>query len=324
MTFIAPGWLWALVALPVVALVLWRWGRDRRGAARSFADPALLAVGPGRRVRVMRATAAVLVLLAIASGTIALARPAIDRTDDERRGSVMLAVDSSRSMLKTDLRPSRLEAAKEAIGRFLDAAPKSTAIGLVSFADGARVLVPPVTDREAVRSALEGLDIRVGTAIGDGVTAGLAALRAAGVLEPPLPANPRDAAGRILVLSDGANSAGIDPVQAGERAKAARVPVYSVLLGDDPGRPDQRSPAETLASLATQTGGIYTQSTSTEDLVRVFEDLGGAIVPTERLTEVTVAFAGLAILLLGAAGVLVVLGASPPARVDAGRPETAA
>jgi hypothetical protein len=78
-----------------------------------------------------------------------------------------------------------------------------------------------------------------------------------------------------------------------------------VLLGDDPGRADQASPRETLASLATQTGGVFTQSTSTEDLVRVFEDLGGAIVPVRELTELTAWVALLALVLLAAAGVLV-------------------
>ena len=64
------------------------------------------------------------------------------------------------------------------------------------------------------------------------------------------PADAQNSAARILLLTDGANSWGSDPMSAAQRAADLRVPVYSVLLGDDPGRADQLSPQETLTALA--------------------------------------------------------------------------
>jgi Ca-activated chloride channel family protein len=303
----SPWWLLALVVVPALAVAAVVWERSRRRAAGNYADPALMDVGapPGRR-RLRRAAIAV-GLLAVACGPVALARPSLDRTEKERRGAVVIAIDESRSMLKTDLQPTRLQGAIAAAERFLDVAPKKTAVGLIFFSKAARIVVPPVTDRDVVRRSLSRYRVGVGTAIGDAVVAGLASLRGAGVLTPP-PARPEDSAGRILLLTDGAQSAGtVEPPQAAERARAARVPVYTFLLGNDPGRPDQASPPETLASLATQTGGAYSQNVTTADLETVVENIGEQLAPVRRLEELTVYVVLLAVVLLALAALLAVL-----------------
>jgi Ca-activated chloride channel homolog len=313
-----PYWLWALLALPVLVVGLVAWERGRRGAASAYADPAVLPVGARPRRRRLRVIAAILALLAVACGPVALAKPSIDRTAQEKRGAVVIAIDESRSMLKTDLQPDRLKAAIAAAKRFLEVVPKRTAVGLVFFSKNARIVVAPSTDREAVSEALDRPRVGVGTAIGNAVVAGLASLRAAGVLNE-LPPTPAQSAGRILLLTDGANSAGLDPEVGGERAKAARVPVFTFLLGNDPGRPDQPSPAETLSSLATQTGGSYFQTVTTNDLRTVFQDLGERLAPVRRLDQLTVYVALAALVLLAAAAGVMLLadGRRPRARGSA-------
>ena len=306
MTWQDPYWLWALLVLPFLAVGLIAWERDRRGAATAYSDPAVLPVGSRPRRRRLRLVAGILALLAVACGPIAMAKPSIDRTAKEKRGAVVIAIDESRSMLKTDLQPDRLKAAVAAANRFLDVVPKRTAVGLIFFSKNARIVVAPTTDRDAVRQALERPRVGVGTAIGNAVVAGLASLRAAGVLNQ-LPPTPAQSAGRILLLTDGANSAGLEPEVGGERAKALRVPVYTFLLGNDPGRPDQESPPETLSSLATQTGGSYFQTVTTNDLRTVFQDLGERLAPVRRLDQLTVYVALAALALLAAAGAVMLL-----------------
>jgi Ca-activated chloride channel family protein len=143
----------------------------------------------------------------------------------------------------------------------------------------------------------------VGTALGEGVTTSLAALQAAGAIADPPPANPSDSPGRLLLLTDGANSIAksTSPEAAAQRAAADGVPIYAILLGDDPGRPDQPLPSETLAAMSSSTGGIFAQTTTTADLSAVFADIGSVVAPVDELRELTVWFAGLAIALLAAA-----------------------
>ncbi len=327
MTFQSPDWLWALAALPLLAAGLVMWARGRRRAAAEWAEPGAMAVAPGGRVPWLRAAAAIVAVLAVGAGIVALARPSVDQTREERRSTVMITLDVSDSMLETDIQPSRLEAAVDAAERFLDQAPPDSAVGLTTFADRASVVLAPTTDRDEARAALEAVEgTRVGTALGEAVAVSLTALRAAGAVQEPPPADPSDSPGRILVLTDGANSIrrATSPEAAAQRAAAAGVPVYPILLGDDPGRPDQPLPSETLAAMATQTGGVFAQSTTAEDLRAVFADIGSIVAPVDELRELTVWFVGLAIALVALAALLAGLARPRPPRVGAGARATGA
>lgn len=303
MTFLSPMWLWALLLVPALVVMAVIWERQRGQAARAFADSRVMAIGSDARARTYRRIALGLAIVAAAMGPIALARPAVETTEERRQGAVMLAIDTSLSMKKDDLKPNRLDAAREAANRFLDAAPDEALVGLVTFDAKAVVRVAPTLDRPAVRAALDDLPMTEGTALGSAVVAGLGSLRGAGVLEP-LPATPQQSAGRIMVLTDGAGNVGITPEEATQRARDKRVPVYTVMLGNDPGRPDRPPPPATLAAMATQTGGVFAQTTSTDDLVRIFEDIGGALTQVPTVRQLAVLAALVALLCLAVSGCL--------------------
>jgi Ca-activated chloride channel homolog len=321
-TFQSPEWLWALLVLPVLAAGLVLWARGRRRAASRWAEPGVMAVTPRGRVPALRAAAAAVALLAVGAGVVALARPSVEETRQEQRSTVMLTLDVSDSMLKTDLQPNRLGAAVDAAERFLDEAPDDTAIGITTFADRASVVLAPTIDRDDVRRALDGIgSTRVGTALGEAVSVSLTALEAAGAVQEPPPADPSDSPGRVLVLTDGANSIlrATSPEAAAQRAAAEGVPVYTILLGNDPGRPDQPLPSETLAAMATQTGGVFAQSTTSEDLRAVFADIGSIVAPVDELRELTVWVVGIALALMALAAVLAGLARPRPPRPSPAR-----
>lgn len=317
-----PAWLLALVLVPVAAALMVLALRRRRRLASTYADPRLVPLRTARGVRPGRVAAALAVLLALALSVTALARPYRMGTSERERGTVMLAIDVSDSMRKTDIAPSRLDAAREAARRFLDSAPEDVRVGLVAFADTADVVVSPTDDRGALRAALAGprfTQVRVGTAIGDALSVALTSLEAAGALTPP-PATPQQSAGRVLLLTDGAQSAGqVQPQDAAQRAAGLRVPVYTILLGDDPGRPDQATPAETLSNISNTTAGVFAQSTTAGDLERVFADMGRIVAPEPHEDELTwIPAAAALVLLLAAAGAWV---AAAPRRSGPGAPQ---
>jgi len=327
-TFLSPMWLWGLLLVPVLVGLAIAWERQRGVAARAFADARVMSVGADRGGRLLRQSALALAILAVAIGPIALARPAVDATEEKRQGAVMLAIDTSLSMNKDDLKPSRLAAAREAANRFLDAAPDEVRVGLVTFDEKAVVRVAPTLDRPAVRAALDDMPTAEGTALGSAVVAGLGSLAGAGVLDT-LPPTPQESAGRMLILTDGAGNVGVSPEEATQRARDKRVPLYTVMLGDDPGRPDRPAPPVTLASMATQTGGVFAQTASTEDLVRIFEDIGGALTQVATVRQLTVLAPLIALLCLAGAGVLMAaarrrpIASGPGAGPSAGLPPLA-
>jgi Ca-activated chloride channel family protein len=338
MTFATPLALLALPLIPltILALVLARRRRIRFAIRYPALDVLAAVVERERRGRWIPAALLVLALTALLLGA---ARPMARVPVPRDEATVMLVIDVSGSMNADDVDPTRMEAAQRAASRFLDRLPQRFQVGLVTFSSEAETLVPPTTDREAVRSALATLNANGGTAMGDGLARALdvieSARQQAGAAAPPTtvdpggsgspgstsPAPPEpDQAARppavTLLLSDGANSAGGDPFIQAERARQLRVPVYTIALGTAGGvlrqpnafggtriQPVPPDP-DSLARIAETSNGRFFQAPTSQNLTAVYESLGSHIGFRLEEREVTVAFTAAGLLLLAAAGAL--------------------
>jgi Ca-activated chloride channel family protein len=230
-SFLEPGRL--LLGLLVVALAaayvaLQVWGRQRY--AVRFTNVALLASVAPRRPGWRRHVPAGLLLLALASMVVALARPTrIERVPRER-ATIILAIDVSISMDATDVSPSRLEAAKAAAESFTGLLPEQINLGLVSFAGSATVLVPPSTDRERVAEAIDRLTLAEATAIGEAVVASLGSIASV-----PGTEDGEEVPAHVVLMSDGETTAGTPNEIAVQAAVEAGVPVTTIAFGTDEG-----------------------------------------------------------------------------------------
>ena len=262
MNFLAPQLLLGLLLIPV-AIGAYAWTQRRRSRyAVRFTNLELLANIAPRRPGWRRHLPPALYLAAIGGLLFALARPTMLVQVPRDDATVILAVDVSGSMTAVDVWPSRLAAAKSAATSFLDQLPAGVRVGLVAFSNQPRTLVEPTSDRQAVRTAIDGLAAKGGTAMGDALMAmldvaenvqnadGSAAPGAAAAPTPtPDPsASPDPAASAApdaspgttadgplvagILLSDGANSTGsTEPLDAAARAATLGVPIYTIALG---------------------------------------------------------------------------------------------
>src|SRR6188508_295590 len=169
MTFKSP---WLLLGLVVLAVAIGLWIlADRRRArytVRYTNVHVLATVVSGRSW--LRYIPSALVALGLAVLLVGLARPEVKRSLLTERATVILVVDTSRSMQAKDVEPTRLGAAQEALRTFLDKAPDDLRVGLVVFAGEAQVATPPTKDHELVDTAITDIDqflVYGGTAIGD-------------------------------------------------------------------------------------------------------------------------------------------------------------
>jgi Ca-activated chloride channel homolog len=336
MTFATPLALLALPLIPltVLALVLAR----RRRIRYAIRYPALdVLAGVVERERRGRWVPAALLVLALAALLLGAARPIARVPVPRDEATVMLIIDVSGSMNADDVEPTRMEAAQRAASRFLDRLPERFQVGLVVFSSEAETLVPPTTDREAVRGALDTLNANGGTAMGDGLARALDVIESArrqalgptppttvdpntGALPPPTTTpgadQPAVPPAVTLLLSDGANSAGGDPFIQAERARQLGVPVYTIALGTANGvlrqpnafggtriQPVPPDP-DSLARIAETSNGRFFQAPTSENLTAVYDSLGSRIGFRLEEREVTVAFTAAGLLLLAAAGAL--------------------
>lgn len=308
MTLLSPIWLLLLVPVAALALAYVVAQRRRQRYAVRFASLPMLDKVVPQRPGWRRHLPATLVLVALASLGLSAARPELALRVPFDRATVMVAIDTSGSMAADDVAPTRLTAAKTAASEFVDELPSTVNVGLISFAGASAVVAPPTTDHQLVRQQIDSLSLAGGgTAIGEAVYSSLDQVQRMA----------EDASGeavpvRVVVLSDGSNTAGRSPERAAQAAAEANVPVSTIAYGTPAGvmpRADggtTRVPVDgrTLTQLAETTGGQTYSAQSGQELRQVYEDIGSSIGWRVEQREVTPYLAALGLLVLVGAGAL--------------------
>ncbi len=302
MSFQAPLFLLALVAVPVLLALYVVSERRGRRAREVYAAPGLLPALTPRRAGWRRHLVPAIYAGALAVLIAALARPATTEAVPVEQASVVVATDRSGSMQATDVAPSRLVAARRAAQTFVDAVPADVRVGAIAFNQDATVLQSPTRDHAAVRTALGTVTAAGTTATGDALERALGLLR-----EARVPGSTAQAPGAIVLLSDGKSVRGRDALAVADEAAKANVPVYTVALGTSQGtipssdgsgtRTVPPDPA-TLAQIAERTGGRSFQVADAAELDQVYRDLGSRVATEERPRELAGMAAGGALLLL--------------------------
>ena len=313
MSFASPLALLGLLAIPLLVGVYLLVARRQRRAAGRFANPALVPNLVSSTPAWRRYVPFAIALGALALLVVGIARPHIVRDVTRDEATIVLAIDTSRSMAANDVRPSRCAAAQAAASDFLDAVPEAYRVGIVSFSTGASTVLTPTTDREAAKTALGELRLGSGTAIGNAIA------RSAELASTDEKREPRSGArspAAVLLLSDGAQTAGgMTPEQGVREARQLGIPVSTVALGRGdavvevplPGGLKQRvtvaPDVETLRQIAKVTGGTFSEAPTAERLQAVYRDLGTRLAKDPKRVEVTSAFAagGAVLLVLGGA-----------------------
>lgn len=306
MSFAWPLALLGLLAVPLLVRWYAKAQRRRSLAAQAFVTPALRASvaprGPGWRRHVPMLAFA----LALAVLIVAAARPQRSVAVPVSEGAIMLAQDVSSSMTATDVRPSRLQAAKQADSRFLASVPSTIEVGLLEFARTPVVLQSPTTDHSLTTAALAQFHTSGGTAIGDAI------LTAVRLLTSLPPKDGKRPPGAIVLASDGASNVGSDPLAAARQAAAQHIPVYTIALGTPNGTyTEQRGPQtvsvpappdpQELAQIASLSRGRSFTVATASGLRDAYDHLAATLGHKQVKHEVTASFAGggLALLLLG-------------------------
>jgi Ca-activated chloride channel family protein len=290
-SFASPTFLIGLALIPVA---LWLYVRTER-RPQTFAPKHLLASVAPRRAGWRRHAAIVGYGVAMAALLIALAKPQATVAVPTEQARVMIVTDRSGSMQATDVKPTRLAAAKKAAATFLEAIPDKVRVGAVAFNQKAEVLQSPTRDHDAVKEAIQSIQPAGSTATGDAITAALSDITG-------------KAPAAIVLLSDGKSVRGSDPLEAAQKAKERKIPIYTVALGTAGGTINDGESVppdpQTLAQIAQITGGEAFTAGEEKSLDQVYKRLGSQVATEKRPLEVTNLFAGgaLGLMVLSALG----------------------
>lgn len=224
----------------------------------------------------------ILRVLALILLIIVLARPQTTNSwqNSEVEGiDIMLAVDVSTSMLAEDLKPNRLEAAKDVAGTFINGRPNDN-IGITLFAGESFTQCPLTVDHSVLLNLIKDVKcglIEDGTAVGMGIANAVTRLK-----------NSKAKSKVIILLTDGTNNRGdISPLTAAEIAKSFGIRVYTIGVGTNGMAPYPypvggtvqyvNLPVEidekTLTQIAGITDGNYFRATSNSKLEEVYKEI---------------------------------------------------
>ncbi|MGD8376227.1 MAG: VWA domain-containing protein [Acidobacteriota bacterium] len=292
MRFDHPELLWTLLAVPLLGLLALWVARRRRAALRRLGSVATLgrfSSAPGAEARALRLA---VLLAGFGALSLALAGPQWGTRMQEvrRRGiDLVMVVDVSRSMLARDVRPSRLDQAKEALSELIDRLPDDR-VGLVAFAGSAQVFCPLTLDHAAARIFLDILDPSMipdpGTALSAAIRKGTALFDAG------------EQQYKVMVLFTDGEDQDTEPLDAAREAARAGVIVFSVGVGSPAGEPipltdgsgkvtdyvrdeegqvvTSRLDSDLLEEISRITGGTYYPATpGQQELDRIAEEIGG-------------------------------------------------
>jgi Ca-activated chloride channel family protein len=345
MFYLAPEYLWLMLALPLLpAVYVWLLRRRGKAALRYSTLGVVRAAAAGRHWR--RHVPPLLLLVATAFLMFAATRPVAQVPLPWARSTIMLAIDVSLSMRVADVKPNRLVAAQDAAKLFLRDLPRDIEVGLVTFAGSSQVAQAATLDRASLVAAIDNFQMQMGTAVGSAIAMSLAELFPdhgidVGELtfgnkphgrslddkakppprqvEPVAPGSYKSAA--IILLSDGRRTTGVDTLEAAKLAADRGVRIYVVGLGTVDGEAMTaegmpmylRLDEPTLREVARMTGGEYHHAGTAEKLRSVYEGLGSRLQVQTRETELSGLLALCGALVAFAAGGLSLLWFRPVA-----------
>jgi Ca-activated chloride channel homolog len=270
MIFGEPAWLWGLLVVPFLAALIVYNDRRRQARLRRIVAVRLLPELTDAVAQMRMLAKRILFLMALAAFLIAVARPQfgfVEQNFTQRGRDIVLAIDTSKSMLSTDFAPNRLTRAKLAAQDIMNAM-KGDRFALVAFAGAAQVEAPLTVDYPAVVDAINQLDTKTVERGGTDITSAIQSSELAlGKSEGSYLA--------LVLLTDGEDLEE-DAIAAAKHAASYGIRIFTVGIGTEEGSaipidPDHhlylrdrdgqivRSQLDEgrLRKIAQQTGGFY-------------------------------------------------------------------
>ena len=341
MTFLFMPALWLLLVVPflVAAYVF----VSRRRERHAFRFLPLMAGNRKAKPGWRRHLPPALLLLALIVLILASARPAATITLAARRGTVILAMDVSGSMRADDVHPTRITAAQIAARAFVNDRPSKVKIGIVAFSGAAFLVQSPTSDSVALNQAIDSLTPERMTAIGAAVLTSLQTLfpavrfdtmlpgfggeeftsgssnlvqggvplgtnpktvqKDAGKIQPVQPGSFKSAA--IILMTDGKNTDGPDPIDAARIASNFGVRVFTIGFGTPNGQIHTYwgrtmhviLDEETLKNMANITHAQYFHAQTEKELANIYKDLNTKLQRETETREITAFFVAAALLM---------------------------
>lgn len=269
-----PNYFPAIVSSIFALVVFYLWAaRRRRALIERFADKNLVGGITPSASRGRRAVKVMMTIFAVSMAAFALVRPqwGFEWEETKRTGlDMLIAIDVSKSMLATDVKPNRLERSKFAV-KDLMSKLNGDRIGLIAFAGTAFLQCPLTIDYNGFALALDDISVatipRGGTSISDAIGQALNVFK-----------GPEMKYKVLVIITDGEDLEG-DALKAAQEAAALGVKIYCVGVGTQEGELIPASGEDGQRGyLADRSGNIVKTRLNEDILKRIAISTGGSYI----------------------------------------------
>ena len=282
--------------IPLLIFVYYKYNSNKKESIIKFSSLKMIEKTDVKRNLIRKHIPFVLVIIILSLIIIALANPQIVTIGVEKGINLGIVLDGSESMAATDYKPTRLEAAKNAVNSLVTKISEKNNVGIVLFETGAGTISYLTPVKEKTLSSISSIQQGTGaTAIGDGLSLGIDMVSS--ILEKK----------RVIVLlSDGIQNSGlISPEQAIQYAIKNNVQIHTIGIGSENpvylrddiyGEPQYAELDEdTLRNISSSTGGSYFKSLNEQTLNEIIVDLSSNMEYETELSTIRDWFIGSAI-----------------------------
>jgi Ca-activated chloride channel family protein len=291
--------LFLFLLIPVLIFVYHKYNSNKKDSILKFSSIKIIEKAIVKKNTIRKHIPFVLVMVVLSLIIIALANPQTTTMGVEKGVNIGIVLDGSESMAASDYKPTRLEAAKNAVNSLVTKINVKNNVGVVLFETGATTISYLTPIKEKTLDSISLIQQGSGaTAIGDGLSLGIDMVSS-------IPDKKRV----IILLSDGIQNSGlVTPQQAIQYALINNVQIHTIGIGSEKpvylrddiyGEPQYAELDETtLRDVSGSTGGSYFKSLDEETLNQILLDLSSNMEYEKELSTIRDWFIGSAIAFL--------------------------
>ena len=291
--------LFLFLLIPVLIFVYHKYNSNKKDSILKFSSIKIIEKAIVKKSTIRKHIPFVLVIVVLSLIIIALANPQTITMGVEKGVNIGIVLDGSESMAASDYKPTRLEAAKNAVNSLVTKINVKNNVGVVLFETGATTISYLTPIKEKTLDSISLIQQGSGaTAIGDGLSLGI-----------DMVSSMPDKKRVIILLSDGIQNSGlVTPQQAIQYALINNVQIHTIGIGSEKpvylrddiyGEPQYAELDETtLRDVSGSTGGSYFKSLDEETLNQILLDLSSNMEYEKELSTIRDWFIGSAIAFL--------------------------
>ena len=288
--------LFLFLLIPLLIFVYYRYNSNKKESILKFSSLNMIKEIDAKKNLIRKHSPFVLILIVLSLTIIALANPQIVTIGVEKGINLGIVLDGSESMAASDYKPTRLEAAKNAVNSLVTKISDKNNVGVILFETGAGTISYLTPVKEKTLNSISLIEQGNGaTAIGDGLSLGI-----------DMVSSILDKKRVIILLSDGIQNSGlVSPEQAIQYAIRNNVQIHTIGIGSEEpvylrddiyGSPQYAELDEIiLRNISDSTGGNYFKSLDEQTLNQILLDLSSNMEYETELSTIRDWFIGLAI-----------------------------